>query len=116
MNFFETYSERNQETSAYHEFQRGGLPSNNTYERNRKDSIFLHDDTMVETEFYLFLEKQFPQYEFLGAPISISKDEWVQTYEVSKDESCVIREIVDELNDWATDVFRTERRFSILGI
>lgn len=105
----------NAKGGCFHEFQRGGIPSSREYKLDKKDSLYLHDDIMDDTKFNAFLE-EVSKYDYYNWPVSFTEKEWKHIYQEGIKEGGVIKELVEELNVWAEEVFAEYKRFTVYGL
>jgi hypothetical protein len=112
LKFFVHDNER--ESTAYHEFYKGKWDGKTFWS---KDSICLHDDTLVEHDgFYKALLEMVPGYDPYAIPVEVSKETWGKVRAAIPTDDMESIEIYNEADTWAKEAFDKDGCFTILGI
>lgn len=79
------------------------------------DSIYMHDDIMVQLKFGELILKVIPTFTDYGET-EINTYNWEIIYETAKNENGELKAMIEELSLWVNDTFSEYNVFTILGI
>lgn len=97
--------------TCYHEFQKGSWGG--TFWK--EDSLLLHDDILRELKLYQLFREAAPEYSDYGET-EIDKDKWAIICNRANVLGGDVKAAIDEADLWVEETFKTEERFTILGI
>ena len=86
--------------SCYQEFKKGKYDGKHWCE----DSLLLYDDLIDELGLYKVLIKAIPTYERWGIT-EVKHHTWNQLVREARKAGGEIKEVIDEINDWAQETF-----------
>ena len=101
------------EGGCYHEFYRGKWDGASFW---KPDSLLLHDDVLGQRRGFVdAVLRVIPNYDSCGVT-EVSREQWVKIGKALPVGDKESRELYQEIDAWAGEVFRSADCFSILGI
>ncbi|MBQ2605217.1 MAG: hypothetical protein VZR27_00010 [Acutalibacteraceae bacterium] len=109
MNWFITEQEREKNSTAYFEFQKG------TYSGTvwQDDSILLEDELFDEYNLSKLFKAVLSDFDYYGITVFTRKD-WLRICELAKNTAA--EELLIELSPWIDDCFSEYETVSLLGL
>ncbi|MMZ65845.1 hypothetical protein FRY98_12750 [Paenibacillus faecis] len=94
------------------EFMQGRLSGTHWLE----DSIYLTEETIAETQLVDYLTLTLRDFNYYG-PTEVTQEEWNQIMQnVNASNSEIAKQLVNEIDEWAKNCFKSHSCFTICGI